>query len=427
MAREGRMTVLVVGGGGREHALVEALAAAPSVGTVHCAPGNAGTAERATNHPVSAGDVLAQVALAQQLSADLVVVGPEAPLVDGLADRLRAAGIACFGPGAEGARLEGSKEHAKAMMERLGVPTAAVERLTIGSDVDAALARMGAPWVIKRDGLCGGKGVTVTDEVEVAKAAVVEAVAADGAVLLEAFLEGEEASLLVLMDESGWVHLPPSQDHKRVGEGDTGPNTGGMGAYAPAPVVTPAVLQRALDRVVVPMHRELSAQDPPYRGCLYVGLMIDTVGEPSVVEFNVRFGDPECQVTLPLLEGDLGEVLLAVAEGRVGDIEVRHRQAAALGVVLASEGYPGPAQTGRVIGGLAAAEAAAAAAGEELHVMHAGTRQEGESVVSSGGRVLLTTGVASDLATAAEVAYRGMAALDLPGGFFREDIGHRAL
>ena len=424
---EGGLVVLVVGGGGREHALVEMLAAAPSVAAVHCAPGNAGTAQRATNHSVGAEDVAGQVDLAQRLATDLVVVGPEGPLVAGLADALRAEGIACFGPDTEGARLEGSKQHAKALMERLGVPTAASRLVTSSDEVVAAVDAMGSPWVVKRDGLHGGKGVTVTDERSVALSTVSEAVEQEGEVLLEAFLPGEEASLLILMDESGWVHLPPSQDHKRVGEGDTGPNTGGMGAYAPAPVVTAEVLKCVVERIVAPMHAALCSGDVPYRGCLFVGLMIDAAGEPSVVEFNVRFGDPECQVTLPLLDTDLGEVLLATAEGRLAEVAVGHRQAHALGVVLASEGYPASAATGRLLLGLEAAVGSAQARGDELHITHAGTTEAEGELRSSGGRVLCVTGVGLDLASAATVAYAGIGHLHLEGSHFRRDIGHRAL
>ena len=306
-------TVLVVGGGGREHALTIGLLDSPSVSAVHVAPGNAGTAGIATNHDVSASDIDAQVALAKSIGADLVVVGPEAPLGDGLSDSLRAVGIPSFGPHAAGAMLEGSKDFAKQVMLDLNIPTAGVQHLTPETDLDAAVDLWGAPWVVKRDVLAGGKGVVVTEDRDVALDFIRTSIDSDGMVLMEEFLAGEEASMLVMMDESGYVALPCSQDHKRVGEGDVGLNTGGMGAYAPAPVATEAVRARAISEIVEPMHAHLSSQSTPYRGCLYVGLMIDDEGAPSVVEYNVRFGDPETQVTVPLIASDLCDLLLAVA------------------------------------------------------------------------------------------------------------------
>ena len=420
-------TVLVVGGGGREHALTLGLLESASVDAVHVAPGNAGTAAVATNHDVSAGDVAGLVALAESLGADLVVVGPEAPLVDGLADACRAEGIPCFGPHADGAMLEGSKDHAKQMMLALDVPTAQVQHVTASDDLDAALDTWGAPWVIKRDVLAGGKGVVVTEDRAEAKAFLAASIESDGMVLIESFLSGEEASMLVLMDESGFVILPPSQDHKRVGEGDTGLNTGGMGAYAPAPVVTDAVRQRAIAEIVEPMHAHLSAQATPYRGCLYVGLMIDASGAPHVVEFNVRFGDPETQVTVPLIASDLCDLLLAVAEGRVADSNPTFHDAAAMTVVLAAEGYPGPPVKGRPIAlGQASIGQPGDAAGWAF-IHHAGTRMEGEQLVSSGGRVLAATGLASNLESARELAYQQLGEVRLEGAHFRRDIGYRAL
>lgn len=416
--------VLVVGGGGREHALAIGLDASPTVGAVHVAPGNAGTAGMATNHPVSAADVSGQIALAQALDADLVVVGPEAPLVDGLADGLRAVGIPAFGPHAAGARLEGSKDFAKRVMLDLGIPTAGVQRIDAASDVDACLDRWGAPWVIKRDVLAGGKGVVVTEDRAEARTFVLESVAADGFVLIEEFLAGEEASMLVLLDESGYVALPCSQDHKRVGEGDVGLNTGGMGAYAPAPVATEAVRARAIAEIVEPMHAHLSAQETPYRGCLYVGLMIDDDGAPSVVEYNVRFGDPETQVTVPLIDSDLCELLLAVAEGRLADSMPSFSSDHALTVVLAAEGYPGPPAKGRPItGDLTASQDD----GGRAFIHHAGTEIEDGALISAGGRVLAATGIAGTLEAARDLAYAKLAEVGLEGAHFRRDIGHRAL
>ena len=416
--------VLVVGGGGREHALVLGLLESPSVGSIHVAPGNAGTAMNATNHAVSASDIDGLVDLAKMIRADLVIVGPEGPLVEGLSDRLREEGVPSFGPHAEGARLEGSKEYAKQMMFDLGIPTASVIRIESHDAIDSALDTFSSPWVVKRDVLAGGKGVTVTSDRVLAHATVSDAIDIDGFVLLEEFMAGEEASMLVLMDESGYVCLPASQDHKRVGEGDTGPNTGGMGAYAPAPVVTKAVKARAIEEIVEPMHMYLSSQEIPYRGCLYVGLMIDTEGSPRVVEFNVRFGDPETQVTIPLIATDLNHLLGACANGSLSEVDVKFHDSASMTVVLASEGYPKSAETGRILGGSDGRIEEGQIRG---FIHHAGTRQEGGKIVSSGGRVCSATGIAPNLNEAASIAYRLMDGLELEGSHHRRDIGYRAL
>ncbi len=419
-------TVLVVGGGGREHALAIGLAESPSVSAVHVAPGNAGTAQVATNHPVSAGDVEAQVALAKSLRADLVVVGPEAPLVEGLSDALRAIGIASFGPHSAGAMLEGSKDFAKQVMLDLGIPTAGVQHLTGDTDLDEAVDLWGAPWVVKRDVLAGGKGVLVTEDREEALDFIRNSIQTDGMVLLEEFLSGEEASMLVMMDESGFVTLPCSQDHKRVGEGDVGLNTGGMGAYAPAPVVTDLVRDRAILEIVEPMHKHLSSQEIPYRGCLYVGLMIDDQGSPSVVEYNVRFGDPETQVTVPLISSDLCDLLLAVAEGRLSDSMPTFSDSHALTVVLAAEGYPGPPAKGRFITGDTSSNWASSAEGKSM-IHHAGTTVADGNLISTGGRVLAATGISElSLQSAQKLAYERLAKVQLEGSHFRRDIGHRA-
>ena len=417
--------VLVVGGGGREHALAIGLAASPSVAEVHVVPGNAGTASMATNHSLPDSDVKGLVELAEQLDCDLVVVGPEGPLVAGLADMLRTKGIPCFGPHSAGAELEGSKLHAKQVMQQNGVPTGGVQIIDDATQIEAALDRFQPPWVVKRDVLAGGKGVTVTDERDIARDALSSAIASDSFVLLEEFLAGEEASMLVLLDESGWVALPASQDHKRVGEGDTGPNTGGMGAYAPAPVVTDAVRDKVFERIVEPMHRWLSAQETPYRGCLYVGLMIDEDDDPYVVEYNVRFGDPETQVTIPLISSDLYQLLLAVAEGRVADTTPEFSDSHALTVVLASQGYPGPPRTGLPI---SLASEVLVDAGSSALVHHAGTGHDEQGrLVASGGRVLASTGIGSSLEEARDAAYDLLAGIELEGSHYRRDIGHRAL
>ena len=416
--------VLVVGGGGREHALTIGLLESSSVSAVHVAPGNAGTGAIATNHPISAGDVDGQVALAQSLDADLVVVGPEAPLVNGLSDALRAVGIPSFGPHAAGAMLEGSKDFAKQVMLDLNIPTAGVQHLTEQTDLDEAADLWGAPWVVKRDVLAGGKGVVVTEDRDEALEFIRDSIQTDGMVLLEEFLAGEEASMLVMMDESGFVALPCSQDHKRVGEGDVGLNTGGMGAYAPAPVATEAVRARAISEIVEPMHEHLSSQETPYRGCLYVGLMIDEDGAPSVVEYNVRFGDPETQVTVPLIASDLYELLLAVAEGRLAHSMPTFSTDHALTVVLAAEGYPGPPVKGRSITGDLSDYADSDG---RAFIHHAGTGTIDEKLVSTGGRVLASTGIASSLSEARNLAYQKLSDVQLEGSHFRRDIGHRAL
>ena len=418
-------TVLVVGGGGREHALTMGLIKSPSVGEVHVAPGNAGTAHVATNHPFSASDTDALVGLAQSLGCDLVVVGPEGPLVDGLADNLRKVGVPCFGPHSEGAELEGSKLYAKQTMQNLGIPTGGIHNINSESQINAALDDFNPPWVVKRDVLAGGKGVVVTSDRDEAYDALAEGIISDGFVLLEEFLSGEEASMLIMMDESGWVALPASQDHKRVGEGDTGPNTGGMGAYAPAPVVTEEVRNKVYSQIVEPMHGWLSTQDTPYRGCLYVGLMIDESNDPYVVEYNVRFGDPETQVTVPLISSHLYELLFAVATGTVSSHQPTFTEAFAMTVVLASEGYPGPPRKGLPIS-VETAMIANEHGGAFIH--HAGTKYEADDIlVSSGGRVLACTGIGQSLDEARNLAYSLMDGIILEGSHYRSDIGFRAL
>lgn len=419
------MEVLVVGGGGREHALALGLSQSNSVSTVHCAPGNAGTSMVATNHGVSVTDIDGIVDLANELGVSLVVVGPEAPLVAGLSDRLRQESIPSFGPHSEGALLEGSKIHAKTIMESLGVPTGRFEKIDEIDSIDGGLDSFDPPWVVKRDVLAGGKGVTVTSSRQEAHEALKIGIESDGFVLMEEHLSGEEASVLVIMDESGYVMLPASQDHKRVGNNDTGPNTGGMGAYAPAPAATPSVLARTKEEIVEPMHHYLRNSETPYRGCLYVGLMIDEEGAPSVVEFNVRLGDPEAQVTIPLFQSDLGLVLLATAEGNLAETEVEFKQLHAATVVLASEGYPGNVDSGRVIEGWEAE----IDEGQVLGFVHLAGAMRGESgkLISKGGRVLSATGIAPSLSEALGASYQIIEGITLEGSHYREDIGFRAL
>ena len=418
------MTVLIIGSGGREHALAIGLSQGLSVGSIHTAPGNAGTATLGTNHQIDAMDIEGLVSLAQEISADLVVVGPEGPLVAGISDRLREIGIPSFGPGATGAMLEGSKTHAKDLMGKLDIPTADSVRLDKFSDIEVFLHGNPPPWVIKRDVLAAGKGVVVTSDIDDASKFISDSIEGDGFVIAEEFLHGEEASLLVLMDESGYVCLPPSQDHKRAREGDKGPNTGGMGAYAPAPIVTSSVLRRAVDEIVEPMHHYLRNQEDPYRGVLYVGLMIDSDGAPRVVEYNVRFGDPETQVTIPLIEGDLGELLLATATGNLSSLSPSFSDSHSATVVLASEGYPESSETGREISGADLEIDEGVLRG---YVHFAGASIISGRLVSSGGRVLATTGIAPNLTEALDVAYQIMDSISLEGSYFRTDIGHRAL
>ena len=418
------MQVLIIGSGGREHALAIALSKSPSVGSIHAAPGNAGTAMLGTNHQVDVSDIDGLVSLAQNIHAELVIVGPEGPLVAGISDRLREIGIPSFGPGSKGAMLEGSKIHAKALMKKLDIPTGDSTKLDKYSDIGLFLNSNPPPWVIKRDVLAAGKGVVVTSEIEVASRFISESIEVDGFVIVEEFLQGEEASLLVLMDESGYVCLPPSQDHKRVRDGDKGPNTGGMGAYAPAPVVTSSVHTRVIDEIVGPMHHYLRNQQDPYRGVLYVGLMIDSSGAPSVVEYNVRFGDPETQVTLPLIEDDLGEILLATATGNLASLSPSFSDSHSATVVLASKGYPESSETGREIFG---ADLEIDEGMLRGYVHFAGTSLEGGRLLSSGGRVLAATGIAPNLAQAVDIAYQIIDSISLEGSHFRTDIGHRAL
>ena len=418
------MQVLIIGSGGREHALAIALSKSPSVGSIHAAPGNAGTAMLGTNHQVDVSDIDGLVSLAQNIHAELVIVGPEGPLVAGISDRLREIGIPSFGPGSKGAMLEGSKTHAKDLMKKLDIPTGDATKLDKYSDIRLFLNSNPPPWVIKRDVLAAGKGVVVTSEIEVASRFISESVEVDGFVIVEEFLHGKEASLLVLMDESGYVCLPPSQDHKRVRDGDKGPNTGGMGAYAPAPVVTSSVHSRVIDEIVGPMHHYLRNQQDPYRGVLYVGLMIDSNGAPSVVEYNVRFGDPETQVTLPLIEDDLGEILLATATGNLASLSPSFSDSHSATVVLASKGYPESSETGREIFGADLEIDEGILRG---YVHFAGTSLEGGRLLSSGGRVLAATGIAPNLAQAVDIAYQIIDSISLEGSHFRTDIGHRAL
>ena len=417
------MNVLLLGSGGREHALAWKLAASPHLGTLFAAPGNPGIGTHATCVTLDATDHDAVVAFAREKAIGLVVIGPEAPLVDGLADTLRAAGVPVFGPSAAAARLEGSKGFTKDLCARAGIPTAGYLRVSSRAEADAALdGTFGLPVVIKADGLAAGKGVTVAMTRDEATAALDALFKAEGAeAVIEEFLSGEEASLFVLTDGETLMPFGTAQDHKRVGEGDTGPNTGGMGAYSPASVLTPALEARALDEIVRPTVEALAADGTPFIGVLYAGLMLTPTG-PKLIEYNARFGDPEAQVVLARFEGDLVETLLACAEGRLADLPPpAFSPDPALTVILAARGYPGVPAGGGTVEGIDAAEAGGAV------VFQAGTRAEGDRLVASGGRVLAVTGRGATLREARDAAYRGVAAIRYVDGFHRRDIGWREL
>ncbi|MDX1530057.1 MAG: phosphoribosylamine--glycine ligase [Rhodothermales bacterium] len=422
------MRILVIGGGGRAHALCHALARSARRPTLYCAPGNAGTAALAENVPLAATDLDGLLRFARERAVDLTVVGPEAPLVAGLADRFREAGLRVLGPSAAAARLEGSKSFANAFMERHGVPTAASRTFTT-QEYDAAVDYVEKgeyPLVVKADGLAAGKGVRICADADEAREALRETLVegefgqAGAQVVIEAFLHGEEASVFALTDGEDYVLLAPAQDHKRVGEGDTGPNTGGMGAYAPAPVVTPEVLQQVEERIVQPTLAGMVDEGYPYQGVLYCGLMITADG-PEVVEFNARFGDPEAQVVLPLLDADVADLFLALTEGRLGDAVLGVRDGAAACVVLASGGYPGPYEKGKPISGLDAVP-------DDVLVFHAGTAvDEDGRTVTAGGRVLGVTGLGDDLQAALERAYAAVDQIAFEGVQVRRDIGQKGL
>jgi len=409
--------VLVIGSGAREHALLRGLRKDPAVELLAVAPGNAGTATVAAQYDVDVTSPDGVTALARRISADLVVVGPEGPLVGGVADAVRAAGIACFGPSQEAARIEGSKAFAKDVMAAAGVRTAVSETVDNPADLDAALMRFGPPagqqaWVVKDDGLAAGKGVVVTADRDTARAHAAELLESGHPVLLESFLDGPEVSLFCLVDRGTVVPLLPAQDFKRVGDGDSGPNTGGMGAYAPLPWLPDGVKAAIVRDVVEPVAAEMVRRGCPFSGLLYAGLAITSQG-PAVVEFNCRFGDPETQAVLALLESPLAQLLHATATGTLADFPaLQWHDGYAVTVVLAAENYPGRPRVGDVLTG----------AGTD-GVLHAGTAMRDDGVVvSAGGRVLSVVGTGPDLNAARDVAYRIMSSIRLPGSHFRTDI-----
>jgi len=417
------MKVLLIGSGGREHALAWKLAQSPKLTKLYAAPGNPGIGHHAALVPLAPSDGPAIVGFAKEAAIDLVVVGPEQPLVDGLADTLRAAGIAVFGPSVAAAQLEGSKAFTKALCDRAQVPTAAYTRHTDARAAKADLPRFGLPVVIKADGLAAGKGVIIATTTAEAEAAIDDILggrfgAAGASLVIEQFLEGEEVSFFALSDGKTVLALGSAQDHKRVGDGDTGPNTGGMGAYTPARVLTPELEARVMDEIVRPSIAGMAAAGTPFTGVLFAGLMLTATG-PQLIEYNVRFGDPECQVLMMRLDEDLLSILHAAATGTLEERPIRWKDEAALTVVMAADGYPGTPATGGAIRALDAAEATGA------QVFHAGTRNGAAGLEAAGGRVLAVTASAPTVAEAQAAAYRAVDAIDFPTGFCRRDIGWR--
>ena len=429
------MKILIVGSGGREHAITWRLAQDEVKHNLYCAPGNAGTASIATNLAIGAEDVGAVAAWAEANKPDLVVVGPEAPLVKGLVDALEKVGVPAFGPVAAGARMEGSKRFAKEVMDAAGVPTGKAETFTDAAAAKAALPAYGLPVVIKADGLAAGKGVIVAETVEQAEAAIDDMLvgnkfgAAGAEVLIEEFLHGEECSILAMVDGNDAVLLPSSQDHKRVFDGDKGPNTGGMGAYSPAPVITADKLPMIKEKIIMPVVRELAKRGITYRGILYAGLMVnDENSNPhgplaksgstvNVVEFNARFGDPETEAVLPRLGGDFATALLHAATGCLKPEDIVVKDECAATVIIASGGYPGSYEKGKEITGLADNPAL---------VFHCGTKEADGKVLTSGGRVLSVTGMGKTLREAVNNAYAGVDKIAFEKAFHRTDIAHRA-
>lgn len=423
------MKVLIIGNGGREHALAWKAKQSPMVTRVFVAPGNAGTAHEGSieNVAIEATDIQGLLAFAKAQQIGLTIVGPEAPLVKGVVDAFRAEGLAIFGPTAAAAQLEGSKAFAKDFLARHAIPTADYQNFTEVEPALAYLREKGAPIVIKADGLAAGKGVIVAMELEEAEAAVRDMLSgnafgdAGARVVIEEFLDGEEASFIVMVDGEHVLPMATSQDHKRVGDGDTGLNTGGMGAYSPAPVVTDAVHQKVMEQVIMPTVRGMAAEGNVYTGFLYAGLMIDTQGNPKVIEFNCRFGDPETQPIMLRMRSDLVELCLAACAGKLDQVEAIYDPRVAIGVVLAAGGYPGDYQQGKPISGLPVEEAS----GEK--VFHAGSQLAGDTIVTAGGRVLCATALGHTVAEAQQRAYQLAGRIQWDGVFYRKDIGWRAI
>jgi len=414
--------VLVIGTGGREHALAWRLASSASVERVSTAPGSPGTATLGATHPVDVEDPTSVANLAEQLQADLVVVGPEGPLVAGVVDALIEREIPAFGPTSDGARIEGSKAFAKDVMIAAGVPTAGYVTTTDRDEAHQALDRFAAPYVVKADGLAAGKGVSICDELADARTAIDDAMVrgrfgdAGARVVVEEFLDGPERSVFAVCDGTRAILLTPAQDYKRVGDGDAGPNTGGMGAYAPVPGFGLDDVAGLGDTIFTPVLAELARRGQPYRGLLYAGL-VDTAQGPKLLEFNARFGDPETQVILPLMASDLGDLLDASARGSLSDVKVAWHDQAAVTVVMANRGYPTSPDTGHVISGLDDVDSL-----DDVVVFHAGTSREGDAIVASGGRVLAVTAVAPSVADARQRAYDAVGQITWDGVHHRSDI-----
>ncbi len=418
------MNILVVGSGGREHALCWAIAASPLCDRLYCAPGNGGIARDAECVAIAADDIGGIVAFCKEKGIDFVVVGPEGPLVAGLVDALGAAGVKAFGPRADAAVLEGSKGFTKDLCAKYGIPTAAYGRFPDAASAKAFVAEKGAPIVVKADGLAAGKGVIMAETEGEARAAIDDIFggrfgAAGAEVVIEEWLIGEEASFFALVDGDHALALAAAQDHKRVGDGDTGPNTGGMGAYSPAPVVTDDMAAQVMARIIEPTVKAMAAEGRPFRGVLFAGLMITDTG-PQLIEYNVRFGDPECQVLMMRLKSDILPALIASADGQLKDFDLRWHDRPALTVVMAAKGYPGDYVKGTEIRGLDRV-------GGDVQVFHAGTALKDGKVIATGGRVLAVTAMADTVADAQQKAYAATDAIDWPEGFCRRDIGWRAL
>ncbi|MFD1704424.1 phosphoribosylamine--glycine ligase [Methylopila henanensis] len=415
------MIVLLLGSGGREHALAASLAKSPRLTRLIAAPGNPGIAEHAELRDVSVDDLDGIVALAKAEAVDLVVVGPEAPLVAGVVDRLADAGIKAFGPSKAAARLEGSKAFTKALCAEHGIPTAGFRHCRDAASAHAAVDAFGAPVVVKADGLAAGKGVVVAETLDDAHAAVDALFESDGAeAVVEEFMEGEEASLFALCDGTTALLFGDAQDHKRAYDGDEGPNTGGMGAYSPAPALSPALAEDAMARIVRPTLKAMAEAGDPFVGFLYAGLMLTSDG-PKLVEYNTRFGDPEAQVVLPRLKDDLLDLLFAAVDGDLAARKPRFARETALAVVMAAKGYPGAYEKGSEIRGIAKA-----AARPGVTVYHAGTARDGDRLLAVGGRVLAVSAIGADAAEAQMNAYAAVDLIDWPEGFCRRDIGWRA-
>ncbi|QEX20822.1 phosphoribosylamine--glycine ligase [Hypericibacter adhaerens] len=422
------MRILVVGSGGREHALCWAIAASPLCDKLYCAPGNAGIAAEAECVPIKVDELDKLVGFARDSKIDFVVVGPEAPLVAGLADKLRAAGIKTFGPSGPAAALEGSKSFMKELCAKYGIPTAAFRRFTEAGPAKAYVRERGVPIVVKADGLAAGKGVVVAQSLEEADKAIESMLVArefgtaGAEIVVEEFLSGEEASFFALVDGKTALPLASAQDHKTVGEGDTGPNTGGMGAYSPAPIVTDAMAEQVMRTIILPTVKAMEAEGRPFTGVLFAGLMIGPKG-PRLLEYNVRFGDPECQVLCLRLMSDILPALIAAADGMLAKFHLRWKTEAALTVVMAAQGYPGAYKKGTEIRGLDRA-----AALKDVVVFHAGTeRSKDGRVLATGGRVLGVSALGKSVAEAQARAYAAVDQIDWPEGFCRRDIGWRAI